>query len=65
MIKILRISDRSEDHLGCFGNFNITDAVCKKYCVLRLRCAVAQDQSSRMDVLEDLLFPEGLTEKIQ
>ncbi len=65
MIKNLHIADNSEDHMGCFGNFNITDSICRKYCVLRLRCAVEQEQSSRMELLEDLLFPEGFSEKIQ
>ncbi|MFZ5572121.1 MAG: hypothetical protein ACOZF0_17105 [Thermodesulfobacteriota bacterium] len=65
MIKILRKSDKLDDHMGCFGNFNVADPVCRKYCVLRLRCAVEQDQSAHMDLLEDLLFPEGYSEIMQ
>lgn len=65
MIKVLRVSETAEDQLGCFGNFSIEEAVCRKYCVLRLRCAVERDQNSRMELLEELLSDEGFSEKMQ
>jgi len=55
----------SKDHLGCFGNFNIEDNVCRKFCALSLRCAIENDQNSRMELLEDLLSAENLNERIQ
>jgi hypothetical protein len=48
-----------DDHLGCFGEFNINDTVCKKFCALNLRCIIERDQNSRMEILEDLLSGEG------
>jgi hypothetical protein len=65
MIKVLRVSETADDHLGCFGNFSIEDGVCRKHCVLRLRCVVEQDQHSRTELLEDLFSTEGFSERIQ
>lgn len=55
----------SKNHLGCFGNFNIEDNICRKFCALSLRCAIENDQNSRMELLEDLLSAENLNERIQ
>ena len=65
MIKVLQISETADDHLGCFGNFSIGEAVCRKYCALRLRCAVEQDQNARMEILEEIFSSEGFSEKNQ
>ena len=48
-----------DDHLGCFGEFNNSDIVCKKFCALNLRCIIERDQNSRMEILEDLLSEES------
>ncbi len=53
-----------DDYLGCFGNFNIDDQVCKKLCALRLRCAVDHDKNTRMELLEDLISNSGMFNKI-
>jgi len=55
----------SKDHLGCFGNFNIEDNICRKFCALSLRCAIENDQNSRMELLEDLLSTDNMNEKVQ
>jgi len=55
----------SKDRLGCFGNFNIEDNICRKFCALSLRCSIENDQNSRMELLEDLLSAENLNERIQ
>jgi hypothetical protein len=65
MIKVLQTSEITDDQLGCFGNFSIDEAVCRKYCILRLRCAVERDQNSRMELLEELFSDEGFSEKMQ
>ena len=44
-----------DDHLGCFGNFNIEDPICKKFCILRLRCAIDRSKNTRMELLEGLI----------
>ncbi len=33
-----------DNHLGCFGNFNIENLICNKFCVLSLRCAIDRDK---------------------
>ncbi len=53
------------DHLGCFGDFNIEDRVCRRYCVLSLRCAIERDQNEQMELLEDMIATDSLTLKIQ
>ncbi len=54
-----------DDHLGCFGDFNIEDPVCKKFCALSLRCIIERDQNVRMEILEDLVSPDGMFIKTQ
>jgi hypothetical protein len=53
------------DHVGCFGDFNIEDLVCKKFCALSLRCTIEREQIEQMELLEDLVFPENMFIKIQ
>ena len=54
-----------DNHLGCFGNFDIEKTICRRLCILSLRCAIENEQKSRMEILEDLLSPEGLHARIQ
>ena len=54
-----------DDHLGCFGNFNIEDPVCKKLCALRLRCTIDRNKNTRIELLEDLIFSSEMFIKIQ
>jgi len=54
-----------DDHLGCFGDFNIEDPICKKFCALSLRCIIERDQNVRMEILEDLVSPDGMFIKTQ
>ncbi|MFC1828350.1 hypothetical protein ACFL0O_01925 [Thermodesulfobacteriota bacterium] len=54
-----------EDHLGCFGDFNIEDTICKKHCALSLRCAIERDQNTRIELLEDLISSDEMSIKIQ
>ncbi len=54
-----------DDHLGCFGDFNIEDPICKKFCALSLRCIIERDQNIRMEILEDLVSPDGMFIKTQ
>lgn len=50
----------TEDRLGCFGCFEITDLVCRKLCALSLRCAIERDQCDRLEILEELVSSENL-----
>ena len=54
-----------DDHLGCFGNFNIEDPICRKLCALRLRCAIDRNKNNRMELLEDLISSSEMFIKIQ
>ena len=65
MKKELRQNISFENHLGCFGRFNIEDRICRKFCILSLRCAIEHDYSSRMEILEELLASDGVYERIQ
>ena len=57
------ISD--EDAVGCFGDFNSADPVCKQHCALRLRCAIEHNQNERLELLDDLMSSEDVFIKIQ
>lgn len=54
-----------DNHIGCFGNFNIEDLICKKYCALSLRCAIKRDKNIQMELFEDLISFENMSIKIQ
>ena len=54
-----------DNHIGCFGNFDIEDLICKKYCALSLRCAIKQDKNIQMELFEDLISFENMSIKIQ
>jgi len=54
-----------DDYLGCFGGFNSNDKVCKKLCALNLRCAIEQEQNTRMELLEELVSENSLYLKLQ
>ena len=54
-----------DNHLGCFGGFNIKDTVCKKFCALNLKCAIEQENNDRLEILDDLVSSEIIFTKIQ
>ena len=54
-----------DQHIGCFGEFNPEDRICRKYCALCLRCAIESDQVTKMEILEDLFFAEATNAKLQ
>jgi len=41
-------------HTGCFGNFRFEDAVCRKHCAIRLRCAIERDEKMLLEVVEEM-----------
>ncbi len=48
-----------EHHVGCFGEFNPEDRICREFCALCIRCAIESDQVAKMEILEDLFFAEA------
>jgi hypothetical protein len=55
----------SDEALDCFGDFNNSDRLCTKYCILRLRCAIEQEQNIRSALLEELVASENTMGKPQ
>ena len=53
------------DHLGCFGNFNLEDPICKTFCTINIRCAIERDQNVRIEILQELASSDDLYLKIQ
>ncbi len=54
-----------DDHLGCFGEFNIKDPICKKFCALNIQCAIDSNQNNLMEFLEDMVSSNEIFLKIQ
>ena len=54
-----------DDHLGCLGDFNIQDPLCKKLCALNVRCAIEREKNTRLELLEDLISYNGMIIKVQ
>ncbi len=53
------------DHLGCFGNFNLEDSICKTFCALSLRCAIDRERDIRLELIEGLMASEDMLLKVQ
>jgi len=41
-------------HTGCYGNFRFEDAVCRKHCAIRIRCAIERDEKTLLEVVEEM-----------
>jgi hypothetical protein len=54
-----RTKPELEHHVGCFGEFNPEDQICRKFCALCIRCAIESDQVTKMEILEDLFYAEA------
>ncbi len=54
-----------DDHLGCFGDFNMGDLICRKFCALSISCAIEHEKNERLEVLEDLVAVDGMLMKLQ
>jgi hypothetical protein len=65
MKKELKGRKTVRDHVGCYGRFQKDDPICKRYCALRIRCAIQQDQNARLEIMEDLVAGERTVFKIQ
>ena len=61
LMKILSL----DNHLGCFGEFNIKDPICKKLCALNLRCAIESEKNIRLEIIEELVVSDRAFTKMQ
>jgi len=48
-----------KDKFDCFGHYDPDDTLCRNWCQLNIRCAIAQDQYLQLEILEDF-FETGL-----
>ena len=55
----------SNESLDCFGDFNKNDRLCARHCILRLRCAIEQEQNLRSALIEEMIASEKTIGKIQ
>jgi hypothetical protein len=55
----------ADDQVGCIGDFDATDDICKKYCALKLRCAIEYHQNARLEFIEDIVASNSTFVKIQ
>lgn len=58
-----KAAKKSAEHdcVGCFGNFDMEDLMCRKFCALNLCCAIERDQNIHLELLEDdVAYTEGI-----
>lgn len=48
----------SDEPMDCFGDYNKSNSLCSKYCAIRLRCAIEQNNNMRIEILEELMASE-------
>jgi hypothetical protein len=58
-------SSSFDEYLGCFGEFDARNEICKKYCILSLRCTIEKEQNKNMEYLEDLMVYDGSNVRLQ
>jgi hypothetical protein len=54
-----------DNYVECYGDFDLSDMICRKYCALRLRCAIEQKEQFRIEQLEDLFTFNEMPLKMQ
>jgi len=54
-----------DNHIGCFGRFQLEDPICKSLCALSLRCSTERERSNRLELLEELVSPDTMFTKTQ
>jgi len=57
--KFVLPDNMSANTVDCLGMFNPADEFCSKYCSLKLRCAIEQNQINRMESIDDLIYTNG------
>jgi hypothetical protein len=54
-----------DTYLDCYGDVNRADTVCRKYCALRLRCAIEQQDPMRIEQFDDMMSADEIQLKLQ
>jgi len=55
----------TDKYLNCFGCFDMSNVICKKHCILCLRCIVEKNQNTRMEIFEELMASEVSPVRLQ
>ncbi|MBT8339196.1 MAG: hypothetical protein HKP58_11175 [Desulfatitalea sp.] len=53
------------EQLDCFGDFSMSDPICARQCVLRIRCAIEQEQNIRMEMFSEYVAEDGMLITVQ
>lgn len=61
LLKILSL----DNHIGCFGRFNLNDPICKRFCALSLRCSIEYEDNTRMEIIDELVSSDSVFIKMQ
>ena len=54
-----------DNQLGCFGEFQREEPICRRHCALRLRCAIESAHNMRMEILEEMVLSDDMNIKVQ
>jgi|WetSurMetagenome_2_1015567.scaffolds.fasta_scaffold474954_1 hypothetical protein len=54
-----------DNYVECYGDFDLSDVICRKYCALRLRCAIEQKEQFRIEQIEEMLAVNEIALKVQ
>lgn len=57
--------DEYTDMVECYGRFDFNATLCRKFCAVRLRCAVEQSEQMKIEQLEDMISAYEVSSKIQ
>lgn len=58
-------SNEYSDTVDCYGRFDARAILCRKFCAVRLRCAVEQSEQMKIEQLEDMMNAYEISSKIQ
>jgi hypothetical protein len=54
-----------DNYVECYGDFDLSDTICRKYCALRLRCAIEHKEQFRIEQIEEMLAANEIALKVQ
>ena len=54
-----------KERLECFGHYDPHDTICFRWCQLNIRCAIARDQYTQLEILEDFFDTVSETTRVQ
>ena len=55
----------TDDQIGCVGEFDAEDDICRNHCALKLRCLIEYHENQRMEFIEDIVTSNSAFVKIQ